>query len=174
MGKCFEYIGEATYQYSDDWYRFVRAIMEIESGGRQSAVSPKGAYGCMQLTKVGAKDVWQNYKDYWLEEFWNFNEFWEAVKTDPAVNTEAGVQLLRLNFNRILRALLREKLPVNNYNLFYLTAISYNAGVGVVLNALRRVKGKDVAQEVLDDLGYEETHNYIKKLKEKFTPTGEV
>lgn len=98
----------------------VRAVVEVESGGRTHAVSPKGAVGLMQLmpgtaAELGVRDstdAWQNlyggtkYLSRQLERFGSVDKALAAYNAGPtAVARHDGIPPYRETQNYVLRVM---------------------------------------------------------------------
>jgi len=144
------------------------AIMQTESSFNPEARSHIPAYGLMQLVpKSGARDAY-NYvykKDKLLPGKYLFN---------PANNIELGCAYISK-----LRHVYFRKIK-NDKTAYYCTIAAYNTGAGNVARALtgttkltptadaaNRLSPEGVYKTLLKKLPYEETKNYLKKVRER-------
>ncbi len=132
-------ISRYSEEYDVDPY-LVAAIIHVESGGRQTAVSPKGALGLMQLMPVTAE--WIAGK---LGETYNL----ESV-TEPYTNIRYGCWYLNFLFERFT--------PVST------VLAAYNAGH----NAVRKwLDDSSYSSDgvTLQHIPYPETEQYVEKVE---------
>ena len=131
-------------QYDQDPY-FVAAIINTESSFDPESVSPDGAIGLMQIMPETGQ---------WIADKIGMESFDESQLTDPEINIQMGCWYL--NF-------LSEMFDGNIENI----AASYNAGQNRVKDWLTDPEvSKD--GENLHAIPYEETHNYVNKVKEAY------
>jgi soluble lytic murein transglycosylase len=120
---------------------FLYAVMRQESHFRESAVSPAGAIGLMQITPETGRRLahqmgWSDYDERWLSE--------------PITNIE-----LSLSYFRELEALFPDR--------WYAVAAAYNAGEFVVKGWLS-LKPDLPEEEMIEEIPYAETRDYVKKV----------
>ena len=131
-------------QYDLDPY-FVAAIINTESSFDPESVSARGAIGLMQIMPETGQ---------WIADKIGMEDFQESQLTDPEVNIQMGCWYLHF---------LWEMFDGNIENI----AASYNAGQNRVKDWLTDPEiSKD--GENLHDIPYEETHNYVNKVKEAY------
>jgi soluble lytic murein transglycosylase-like protein len=122
--------------------QFWPALERQESGGRQSAVSPKGAFGVAQLMPGTAAEIAQKMGDPRLAEL---------ARTDPNVNRQLG------------QAYLGEQMQKYGHPVLALAA--YNAGPGRVDEWLQRIgdprSGQISPEEWVSRIPFPETQNYV-------------
>jgi len=112
----------------------LKALIATESGFDASAVSPRGAVGLMQVMPATAEH-------FGLKG--DANAPIEKKLADPAVNIKVGTQYLRYLMNRFPGQL-------------DLALAAYNAGVGAVMRAGRRIPE------------YRETQDYVKTVMQLY------
>lgn len=77
-----------------DWTKLTEAVIEVESGGREDAVSDSGAVGLMQITPICLKE-YQQIKDGETIQGLTMNDMFNTV-----YNKEVGVRYLLLLHTR--------------------------------------------------------------------------
>lgn len=119
------------------------ALESQESGGRQDAVSPKGAFGVAQLMPATAQEVANRL---------GRPELAAAARTDPAVNRTLG------------QAYLAQQLDRYDGNMT-LALAAYNAGPGAVDGWLSKIgdprNGQITDADFAQRIPYKETRNYV-------------
>lgn len=116
----------------------VRAIINVESGYNELAISPKGAVGLMQIMPQTA---------IWIAEELEEESFNEIMLFEPETNIRYGCFYLRYLFNK--------------YNNEDLVLYAYNAGEGNLQKLLKNNQAFSI-----NNIDIEETKNYIKKVKQ--------
>jgi soluble lytic murein transglycosylase len=132
-------VQEAARRNSLDPY-IILSVMREESRFDQTAKSPAGAYGLMQLMPQTA---------YRLDRHVNLGIHRPSQLTDPGNNISLGAYYLKA---------LSEEFPSLAYAL-----AAYNAGEYAVRSWQQRFPHREV-DEFIEDIPYAETRNYVKKV----------
>ena len=134
-----DYIIQYSMEYGLDPY-LVMAIIKAESKFDKDAISPKGAMGLMQMTESTAE---------WVAESTGVEDFEANDLYDPETNIKMGCWYINK---------LREE-----FGNTELVLAAYNAGPG---NVEEWLKDSDISKDGqnLDNIPYEETDNYIKRV----------
>lgn len=127
---------------------FESRIVPIESGGRQSAVSPKGAIGVSQIMPSTGPEAAKLAGEPWSLD---------RLKNDAEYNLKLG----KAYFNDLVRI----------FNDPVIAAAAYNAGKGRVAKALETAKATGVDWVSLLP---EETQNYVKKFTQGVATGGRI
>lgn len=121
------------------------ALERQESGGRQSAVSPKGAFGVAQLMPGTAADMAAAAGDPALAQ---------RARTDPDVNRQLGQQYLQQQLDA--------------YQVPEMALAAYNAGPGRVDEWIRKYgdprKGEISPQAWAQQIPFPETRDYVSRV----------
>ncbi|NLC28388.1 MAG: DUF3393 domain-containing protein [Campylobacteraceae bacterium] len=151
----------------------VYAIIQTESNFNQYAISKSGAVGLMQIMKATAgKDAYKELT----------GKTWEPTREylfDAKNNIEMGTTYLHILRHRYLAGISH---PLSSE---YCIISGYNGGAGTVLRAFHSNQDKakarinsltpaQVYRVLREDVAYEETRNYVKKVvdsKKKFART---
>lgn len=136
-----EYIEKSSGGSGIDPY-LVLSIIRVESGFRPTAISSKEAKGLMQVKDSTYSDV----SDMFATPLTNIDLY------DPETNIKIGVAY----FKKLVR-----KYDGN----YYIALLAYNAGMGNVNSWINRgIVSKDLDTHIADDIPFEETRNYLKKV----------
>lgn len=119
----------------------IYAVIKIESGFDQSAVSDAGAIGLMQMVP----DTF-----LWLTNDRLKDRYSEGMLYDPNTNIKYGVYYLSTLYTK--------------YGSWDTALAAYNAGPGNVDDWLSDPKYNANGDSALDEIPYKETRNYIKKV----------
>jgi soluble lytic murein transglycosylase len=148
--KCFypikyeNYIITYSQRYDVDPH-LVAAVIRAESDFKEDAVSPRGAYGLMQIMPESA---------VWIAENMKLKDFNMENLNDPEINIAMGCWYLN-NLNNEFEG-----------NLDLVLA-AYNGGRGNVQKWLKDVRySKD--GKTIDNIPFEETDKYVKKVKTNY------
>ena len=123
--------------------RLIEAIVEVESGGNPTAVSPAKAYGLMQLRLPTAGEV-------------AGRPVTEQDLFDPRLNVQLGCRYLRKMLRRF-------------GNDLRLALMAYNAGPG---NVDRWLAEERDPVRILRELAFRETRNYVHKIDRHLRSNG--
>lgn len=140
-------------------------IMQAESGGNQTAVSPKGALGVMQLMPETAEETSRELGIPYSKE---------RLATDPNYNAALGTAYINKMLGRF-------------HGNQTLAVAAYNAGPGMVddwINGTNKTgknpsklqlpdprTGGAAAQEFIQKIPFQETRNYTAKIMSQAAPT---
>ncbi len=146
----------------------IYALMETESSFNPRARSGVPAYGLMQLVpRSGARDAYRyvHKQDRLLPASYLY---------DPANNVELGCAFMHILSNRYLKKITH---PLSR---MFCAIAAYNTGAGNVARAFTNTRSVNQAAPVINgmspdevytrlrqDLPYEETRNYIKKVTDR-------
>lgn len=136
--KHLDLIEEASSEYGMPT-SLIAAMIETESGFRETVVSDKQAYGLMQVTEPTA--IWIASRTGWSEDL-------PGALKEPAVNIRYGTWYLRFLMNK--------------YDQENLALIAYNAGPGTVD---RWLSEGTITQDDLSGIPYGETAQYYERVK---------
>jgi len=148
----------------------VYGLMQTESAFNPRARSAAPAYGLMQLVpRSGARDAYLSAhgEDKLLDPDYLY---------DPEKNVELGTELLKVLDKRYLKAV---KDP---FSRMYCAIAAYNTGAGNVARAfidgtsmqraaveINAMTPDQVYAKLCRDLPYEETRNYVKRVRDRMT-----
>lgn len=121
-----------------DYSELVKAVIQVESGGKPDAVSPVGAKGLMQLMDPTGKE-WHSILK--IEE--PYNPF------DPEQNVKIGTAYL---------GWLLEQFSGNDK----LALAAYNGGIGYIKKKLKSLIAKEY--EEIEPFLHKETREYVTKV----------
>lgn len=136
-----EYVEKYSDQYNLDKH-LVFSMIKAESGFNPNAVSPRSAKGLMQIMDSTGE---------WAAEKIDIEDFNAAQLLEPELNIRIGCWYIA----RLLKQY--------NQNT-ELALAAYNAGSG---NVSKWLKDKNISKNgiTLDTIPFEETKNYVKKIK---------
>lgn len=136
-----EYIKQYSQEYELDPF-LVAAVINVESKYHEEATSSKNARGLMQIGEQTGQ---------WASEELNIEDYEENLLYDPETNIRIGTWYLN-KLNKEFRG-----------NLDLVLA-AYNGGSG---NVNKWLKSEEYSKdgESLDQIPFQETENYLKKVK---------
>lgn len=138
-----EYVEKYSQEYNVDQL-LIYSIIKAESNYKVNAKSKSNAIGLMQIMLSTAQEIG---KDLQIEE----------ITEEKLYDAELNIKIGTAYFKSLL----------NKYNNVNLALIAYNAGMGSLDNWLENGI-IDKNGEGLENIPYEETRNYVKKILQNY------